>query len=122
MAIFCLFYGVFVCMPLPWIRDPFWRKSYGTIMGLFIGFYGFGVCFWNIVIYVLVGWVLMRFLPSKIAPQATMAFGSIGLLLRQYHTYQQGGFPGFTDIKCLMLIAIKLGTIGANYKDAVAIA
>ena len=51
-----------------------------------------------------------------------MAFAACGLLLRQYHTYQQGGFPGFTDIKCLMLIAIKLATIASNYKDAVAIA
>ena len=67
LAIFVLFYGVFACTPLPWIRDPFWRKAYGTSMGLFIGFYGFGVCFWNVVIYVMTGWSLMRFLPSRIA-------------------------------------------------------
>lgn len=109
----------FICLCIPLIRDPFTRKAFGTVTGVLLGLYTYGVSFLSLIAYVTIGWLQIKLLPARMAPYTVLTIGSILLLMRHYYTWlndQEG--TGVSDRIPFMIAAIKLSYVAFNYKDA----
>lgn len=118
LFILCGAVQFFLCFWLPYIRDPTMRKAYATATGIFCCLYQFGGTFFLVVLYDVLCWAQLRFLPVKAGVYLT-TFVSLGLLVTYsaWHTFN-GTHSGFSVKTCLMGTFLRVHMTAINYLDA----
>lgn len=56
---------ILVCLPLPWIRNTTVRRTYSFAFGLAIGFYTYGVPYFLRIVFIMIGYAQLKWLPRQ---------------------------------------------------------
>ena len=110
----------FSCLALGKIESLILRKAWSTAMGIYIGFYFYGLLyFWNIA-YVLVAYMLIACCSRTVGANLMTWWGAICLMsVSYYHYHVKGADDGSFDIDLIfMMNFVKLHMFAVNYDNA----
>ena len=110
--------AIFSCFAITYIRQPFYRQLFGTLVGLFLNFYVFGVGACLILSFNLIVYALISVGPRKHLPLTIFLLA--GALLAGFQMHKQVYYFGRNGLDinmCLMGAYCKLTTLACNLKD-----
>jgi len=108
------------CLVLGQIQDVLLRKVWSTSTGLFVGFFIYGGQYWWNIAFVLINYLLMRFLPRTAGSNAMVVFSSVCLLWAGIYTkYIDTVEKHRLDIDLIIMINFcKMHMLSVNYDNA----
>ena len=122
ITIFSALIAFLVCLPMPWFRNTTFRKAYSLFWGVTIGFYTYGIPFFMYIAFVILGYLQLRFLPTRVST-STIPVIAMGILILRAGYQTLKGSNAELSVKTVMMVAyIKMCYIALNRKDADAIA
>ena len=79
--IITMFASFFLCFPLNFIEDPFWRKIYSSMSGFAVSLYFHGTGMIVNMFFILSNYLLMKYLPRRAACYSMGAWSFIFLMV-----------------------------------------
>ena len=115
--IITMFASFFLCFPLNFIEDPFWRKFYSSVSGFVVSLYFHGNGMFINLFFILSNYFLMKYLPRRAACYS-MAVWSLTFLIVTQWFYFMEKYSGFLVTTILRMNFGKMTMIICNYSDA----